>query len=248
MNASHLNVLFKDRLPHLKLLIFDILDSTNQKGIELLKNGIKDNCMIIAEIQTKGRGRLERVWESNNSKGIWASIVFPVSLDSHKYIKAISVAILEVIAELGINNASIKWPNDILIKNKKAAGILAESTSENNGLVLGFGLNVNQDKNDFSKDISNIATSLFLESGISFSKEETLINIADKFFYWINQTDDKLFDKYVKHSSSLGRICFIEGKKVYTKAILKNGGLLVINDKNKEETIYSGTLLYETCS
>jgi BirA family biotin operon repressor/biotin-[acetyl-CoA-carboxylase] ligase len=147
---------------------FETLESTNT----FLKDHIhdyKDRDVIFAFNQTKGHGRINRPWSSNKDS-LTFSILFKDDFlynnyDSLSIISAVSV--MQVLQKK-IDNVLIKWPNDIMVNNKKICGILAESRISNkmDGLILGIGLNVNNK----SFDASLNATSLYIES----NKEEDI--------------------------------------------------------------------------
>jgi BirA family biotin operon repressor/biotin-[acetyl-CoA-carboxylase] ligase len=152
-----------------KLQIFDQLASTNETAWELIEadRKLKDGTVVLAESQTRGRGRMGSEWHSAPGLGIWMSVVLKVSVPPDK------VAFLTAMASLAVANmlqqfvhlpAEIKWPNDVIIRGRKVCGILVEARSNvPDVFVLGIGLNVNQARNDFPEGLADIATSLRLE-------------------------------------------------------------------------------------
>ena len=138
---------------------FDEIDSTNS----YLKNSYKllDNFTFVsADYQSKGKGRNDRVWTSNKGE----NLMFSFLIKDDSLIKKASiisllsaVVVAQSIEKLCINNVSIKWPNDILVNDKKVCGILAEAKLPDY-LVVGIGLNVNQ--KEFPSDLRRPATSL----------------------------------------------------------------------------------------
>ena len=124
--------------------------------------------MVIAETQTKGRGRLGRSWESTPGKGLWLSLILRPKINSAALagitlITAVAMA-QAIDQETGIQ-VEIKWPNDLVYQGRKLAGILAEISGEMdliNYLVIGIGLNVAQSASDFPAELQEKATSLFL--------------------------------------------------------------------------------------
>ena len=165
-----------------KIIHFESIDSTNDYAKKIALKEM-DGTVIISEEQTKGRGRLKRKWYSKSMEGIWMSILLKPYIMPQKssFITLIAGAsVIKALNKLGIN-ATIKWPNDIIINNKKVAGILTELSSENdriNYIVLGIGINVKT--TDFSQEISEIATSLYKE-GYKISRVELIVNILNEF-------------------------------------------------------------------
>ncbi|MFN6992329.1 MAG: biotin--[acetyl-CoA-carboxylase] ligase [Fervidobacterium sp.] len=132
------------------------IDSTN----EFLKKNYRsfhDGAIVVAIKQTAGKGRMGRSWYSPEG-GLWYSVLFKpkIHLNLHVYTKVFSVAIVEVLRKIKVK-AYIKWPNDIYYNGKKLCGILSEAISENNNIVaivVGIGINVNNDIPDELKDIA----------------------------------------------------------------------------------------------
>ncbi|MCD6450221.1 MAG: biotin--[acetyl-CoA-carboxylase] ligase [Thermotogaceae bacterium] len=142
-----------------KIIRFDLIDSTNTYAIENYKH-LHDGDVIVARKQIRGRGRHGRNWHSP-SGGLWFSVVFkPRKIKNMNfYTKLVSVSLHEFLEEIGIKT-TIKWPNDILYKRKKLAGILTEGIYggiKPEVIVVGIGLNVN---NNIPKELSDVAISM----------------------------------------------------------------------------------------
>ena len=151
----------------MELLYLETVDSTNKYAKENLAN-IKDKTLIYANYQTAGRGRLNRKWNSNFGKNLYASFVLKPSKELKEVYsnltQYLSLVLAEVFEEYQLI-PTIKWPNDVRINGKKISGILAESIIERGelkGIVLGFGVNLNCSQEDIDK-IDQPATSLNLE-------------------------------------------------------------------------------------
>ncbi|GAB4326640.1 MAG: biotin--[acetyl-CoA-carboxylase] ligase [Candidatus Zixiibacteriota bacterium] len=145
--------------------------STNAAAIELAEAGAPEGTVVVAEEQTRGRGRLGRNWHSAPGLGIWSSVVLrpDVSPDS---ITGISIVAALAFAETADNqlglDVQLKWPNDGLINRRKVCGILVESTAEvgrSHYAVCGIGINVAHTESDFPPEIRPLATSLTLVAG-----------------------------------------------------------------------------------
>jgi len=145
-------------------------DSTNQIAKDLAIQGAREGSLVVAEAQSAGHGRLSRRWFSPYGKGIWCSVILypkinPVEVPPITMLA--SVAIAQAIREVVGVKAGIKWPNDIHLKGKKVCGILTEMGAEMERvryLVLGIGLNVNIESEDFPSTLREVATSLKIES------------------------------------------------------------------------------------
>jgi len=148
--------------------------STNDIAHELAQQGAAEGTLILSEEQTEGRGRLGRSWLSEKHQGIYLSLILrPLAKPPHAptFNLAAAVAVARAIEEVSGITADIKWPNDILIKQKKCCGILTEMNADLDRikyLVVGIGINVNHDS--FPEALKGQASSLFLEGGRRFSR------------------------------------------------------------------------------
>ena len=172
--------LFGKRIHH-----FFKTDSTNRVAFELGHAGEGEGTVVLAEEQTGGRGRAGRVWHSERATGVYLSLLLRPKL------APVQAPILTMMAGLSAHTAvesvtglavDLKWPNDLIIRGKKAGGILTEMHAEPGQIrfvVVGIGLNVNQER--FPVELANTATSLRLETGKSQSRMELLVRLLREF-------------------------------------------------------------------
>lgn len=149
--------------------------STQTIAYELARNGAKDGTLVIAETQTMGKGRMSRPWESTKGKGIWMTIIIRPDILPHQapqFTLVAAVSIVNAMKSLCHQfSPYIKWPNDILINGRKCTGILTEMIAEMDRvqcLLIGMGINVNQELSDFPEELHPIATSLRIEEKETF--------------------------------------------------------------------------------
>ena len=233
-----------------KIFHFETIDSTNNYAKKIALEEL-DGTVIISEEQTKGRGRVGRQWRSKSGEGIWMSIILKPDMIPQKapFITLIAGAsIVKALNKLGVETF-IKWPNDIIINNKKVAGILTELSTEVdkiNYIVLGIGINVKTI--EFSQEISNIATSLYKE-GHKVSRVDIVRNILEEFerlyLQYINHDlKDEILDICRKHSAIIGKDIYVimNGEKDLVKCldINKDGNLVIKNNENVIKEIMSG--------
>ena len=179
------------------------LNSTNDTARELASKGAKEGFAVVADSQTKGKGRLGRSWESPAGVNIYTSIVLRPSimpLFAPQLTLVAAVAMAETISKF-LNNGSgykpeptVKWPNDILINSKKTAGILTEMSSEIdriNFVVIGIGVNVNMTKKIFPEQLRQIATSLKEEADKEISRIDFIQTLYLNLETW--------YKRYLKH-------------------------------------------------
>ena len=173
-----------------EIIYYEELDSTQDEAKRIVDKPISNGTIIITDNQTKGKGTKGRKWYSAKGKNITITIVLYPNCyikDINKITIKIAETIQETIKELYGIELKIKEPNDLMLNNKKIAGILTEtSTISNkiNHMLIGIGLNVNQI--EFPEETINIATSLKKEYNKDFNIEELIIKIIEKIEKIIN--------------------------------------------------------------
>ena len=158
---------------------YQIVRSTNDLALQLAREGAPEGTLVLAEAQTGGRGRWGRRWLSPEGKGIWASLILRPEDDPGGTL-AVGVAsgIAEALRDRTGVDAEVKWPNDVVVGGRKLAGVLVERGGE--AYVVGFGVNVLQAKEDFPPELRDRATSLLLETGRAWDREELLWGILEE--------------------------------------------------------------------
>lgn len=164
-------------LQHLKLfkrtLYFPRLDSTNACLMKLAEQGEPEGTVVLTDEQTAGRGRFGRTWTAPPGTSLLVSVLLRPKVglaDSSKLNLVAALAVRRTLQGVAALSSAIKWPNDVLINGRKVCGILAETTTSTgsgtkSALVLGIGLNVNQDSQNFPVEFRDQATSLRIETG-----------------------------------------------------------------------------------
>jgi BirA family biotin operon repressor/biotin-[acetyl-CoA-carboxylase] ligase len=163
--------------------VFEQTTSTNDVVEKLARDGVKEGAVVFAESQTKGRGRLGRKWISPAHKGLWFSILLRPDLrpqETTQLTVASATALRRAIHnETGLS-PEIKWPNDILIRGKKVAGVLTELSAEVDRvkhIILGIGVDVNLVAGEFPAELKKTVTSLKIETGETVSRAELAVAI-----------------------------------------------------------------------
>lgn len=235
------------------ILHYDTISSTNLKAKEIA-NEVEDGTVVVSEEQTSGKGRLGRHWISPKGKGIWMSIILKPDIDPLHASKITLIGAAAVFQALNSRNikALIKWPNDLVIDNKKICGILTEMSSELNKihyLVIGIGINVNIDLEDFPAEMKNIATSLKIASGEIIDRKKLMADVLNSFekLYYQFISTNSLYDSITicrENSIFIGRdVKIVKFNKEYiAKAIdLDDDGQLIIEHKDGTiEKVFSG--------
>ncbi|TDS27411.1 biotin--[acetyl-CoA-carboxylase] ligase [Halanaerobium congolense] len=258
---SNLKEFLRNRV---KLKLFSETDSTNDQAKKYLKKmknpgDISDITIFAADFQEKGRGRRGHNWFSGGPEGLAASFLFSVDNYTEKIPLITAAAALAVSDTFDYFNlkTELKWPNDILVSQKKIAGILSElviDDDQNVFVIIGCGVNLNNYY--FKKEINNLATSYYLEKKEQIDKNiflsvliEKMNDYANDFFNskskeiimnWKNKLDlvGKIIDFNYKDKNYSGKI----------KEILDNGDLLIDfnNGQSKKVSSLNTSLDYKS--
>jgi len=166
LTPSEIKPLLKTKWIGKKIHHFHSLDSTNSKAYQLALNGAEEGEVVIAESQEKGRGRLGRQWFSPPFLNLYLSVILRPKIPPHQaslITLMAAVATADAIQKFSGLLPLIKWPNDILLRDRKVAGLLNEIHSEMDRIhfvILGIGVNFNVEEKMFPKEIRAAATSL----------------------------------------------------------------------------------------
>ena len=197
------------------ILYHDTVTSTNTLGFEAVESNTPHGTVILAEHQSEGKGRLGRVWHSPYGKNLYFSVALTrcphPSLSS--WLPLITgVALAESLEEVSGLTISLKWPNDVMIHEKKIAGVLCESRKKRETgmvFVVGIGINVNSEKKDFPEELRDIATSLQQESHRQFDRHALLalfLTIFESHYELLRVSNlQTLKSKYLSRCATLGR-------------------------------------------
>lgn len=236
-------------LRDVELSFFEEIGSTNtEMKNRLFDTGIPEKpWLFIAKRQSAGKGRLGRSFESPDA-GVYMSILFPSDFSGARLTAYVAVMVLEAIEELSGINADIKWVNDIYFGGKKLSGILCEGiiNAEEARLeasVIGIGINVLQ--TEFSKDVSEIATSLEEASGKKISRAELVARIAEKILKNLPGASEKeLMEKYRSKSNLLGKLLKVTrgDESFFARAVDINekAELIVVKETGEKIALNSG--------
>ncbi|MBI4709885.1 MAG: biotin--[acetyl-CoA-carboxylase] ligase [Nitrospirae bacterium] len=255
--------IFRGEIIGRELVFFQSAASTNDEALRLIQ--AKDNpegIVIFADSQERGRGRFNRSWVSPPDVNLYFTVVLKPPLhskDAALLTLMAAVAAVSAIREYTGLDAGIKWPNDILIRDKKAGGILAETKTNANGIIfaaVGIGLNVNLFMEMLPEEIRALATSLIKEKGEPVDRIKLLSHILSRMEHWykvlLNDGKKILIDECVKLSSTVGNMVDIiapDGvKSGIAEGISEDGALVLKSASGSVEMIYAGdvTVLKDT--
>lgn len=237
-----------------KVLYFDSLKSTMDMATQLALKNAGEGTVVIAETQTKGKGRLGRIWYSPKFKGLYFSLILrpKISMDKASIITLLAgVSICEAIKDYPGEETQIKWPNDIILRNKKLGGILTEvkaELDEVNFLIIGVGLNINNDK----KSLISGATSLRQESIEELSRlgifQNILYRLESNYCLFQKRGPAEVIEKWRSRSFTLGKRVKVYSHKEHIEGeavdIDSDGALLVRKDCGFTQKITAGDVVH----
>jgi BirA family biotin operon repressor/biotin-[acetyl-CoA-carboxylase] ligase len=212
------------------IVLFDRIDSTNGAAMRSARAAAAEGTLFLAEEQTMGKGRAGRSWTAMAGKSLLFSLLVRPPRGAGGLTPLLAVAAVRALGE-SCTGMMIKWPNDIYIGDRKAAGILAESRE--GMVVLGMGLNVNEVASDFPPDLRGTATSLRIESGRARTRGDILVSILneldDRYNVWCESGLQPFIEDIERHMLFIGERVRIEsGKESFTgvmKGLTKEGHL-----------------------
>ncbi len=219
--------------------------STNSVALDWLRQGAPAGAFVVADEQTRGRGRRGRSWHTPAGSAIAASIILrprPGALPQLTMAGALAIA--DVAEEVGVQGVRLKWPNDVLAGRRKLAGVLSEALWQGNelrGAVLGMGINVRVDFR--GSGLQGRATSLEAECGRRLERAHLLKLLLGRVEHWLGrQGDGRLFAAWRGRLSLPETPVVIEGLAGVPAAVRPDGALLLRDAAGQMHTLYGGDL------
>ena len=229
------------------------VQSTQDYAKKMAAEGAAEGTVVIAERQSEGRGRMGRAWSSPGG-GVYVSLILRPALrpaEATKIPLVAGVAVAGALEESTHLSPRLKWPNDVLIKGKKVAGILAEMGAEMDRLewiVVGIGINVNTEQADFPEELANSATSLKAEGGRTFERVKILQGILaelERCYDEFQHTGFEPFRRRWKEMSDMigAEVTVTRGDECEEGVAVdidEGGGLILENGDGRFQKILSG--------
>lgn len=199
--------------------------STNLEAFRLAEEGAAEGTVVIADAQSGGKGRLGRIWSSPAGTNLYCSVILRPQIRPHEapqltFLSAVAVA--RAMEQTAGVKPEIKWPNDVLIGGKKAAGLLNEMSAETDGInfvILGIGVNLNMTADQFPRDLRHPATSLFLETGVRVLRARYASCLLNEL--------DRLYSDFHDHGFALVR-------EEWQQRCNASGRRVIVSDGDKE--------------
>jgi BirA family transcriptional regulator, biotin operon repressor / biotin---[acetyl-CoA-carboxylase] ligase len=231
----------------------ETVDSTNRFAVGLAREGAPEGTTVIADHQTAGRGRLQRVWQSPPGCNLYLSVILRPAVapsEASQITLLAGVAVAETLALLCPEDVAIKWPNDVLIYNKKVCGILAETAAAgaSRAMIVGIGINVNIRNEDFDPGHRDAATSLLEETGRKHAREDLAFLLFDRLGKWYEtfQHDGfaKVREEWLSRSDMAGKRVRISFRDEICEGFMEgidgDGALLLADGQGNVQRITAG--------
>lgn len=215
-----------------RIELFDSLSSTNREAVQLAQADVEHGTVVAADGQTAGRGRLSRTWFSPPGANLYCSIILRAARPPERLTEWLSwlplisaLAAAEAIEQVSSIHVSVKWPNDLLISERKVGGILCESGTgirSDPFQIIGIGINVNVDHNDWPTELRDSATSIWQERKIAVDRNRLLAQLLLEL--------EQCLDELLVHGTNRIALayhqrCSTIGRRV--QATLGNGDIVV---------------------
>ena len=252
LNENSLKKHLHNKIIGSKLVVLDSVGSTNDYLKQLGNDGCPNGTVVAAREQTKGKGRLGRVWKTKKDDGIAFSVLLRPNIAPSE-VSAITplagLAVCKAIREYTGLDCRIKWPNDIIVGKKKLVGILTEMSAEFDAVeyvISGIGINV--DHSSFPEEIAFKATSIFLETGRHIDKNEflacVLTHIENEFLRSNLELNPTALEEYNDLCATIGRsVAFQRGSRRtegMAVGVAENGELKVMLSDGSIQLVNSG--------
>jgi BirA family biotin operon repressor/biotin-[acetyl-CoA-carboxylase] ligase len=237
-----------------RVCCLDATDSTNLQACRFGDDGEAEGLVVVADQQSSGKGRMGRRWESPAEVNLYASIllrpaILPLDAPQLTFLSAVAVC-RAIMSSTGLQ-ATVKWPNDVLLNGSKVAGLLNEMSAETdrvNYVVLGIGVNLNMRKDQFPEALRYPATSLAIAKGHPVSRLDftrSLLQEIDALYQvFLEQGSEPVFEAWQQLCDMTGKAVRVDCNDLLIEGIMAgladDGALLVRTATGKMERVYAG--------
>ena len=236
---------------------FEEIDSTNAFAKRLAIHGEPEGTLVYAESQTRGRGRWSRSWDSAKGKGLWFSLILRPDWDASSVSKLTLMAVTSMalaVERLTGLNPKVRWPNDLMMGEKKLAGLLAETSvvrEDVSYVVLGMGINVLHARKDFSADVRDKAISLRMAGVAHVDRvsllSEILLQLENDYKAIASRGFDFVLQRWASRSSILGKDVLVRVNHHEVEGVVKgfhdNGDLVLVAHDGEERRYSNGDVV-----
>jgi len=199
--------------------------------------GEPHGTVVVAEQQTAGIGRHGHCWRSDNTGGLYLSIILRIDTATPTLTMALGLAVQRAVNDVAGVTTDLRWPNDVMLNERKLAGILVQSAD--GALIAGIGVNVNQQA--FPEELRGIATSLRIETGREYSKDAVLDRVTAESLRYSAVPKTEILRRFEENSSYVrGKSVIVDDRISGMTAGLDGDGFLLLDTKDGPRTIFAG--------
>ncbi|MEK6251479.1 MAG: biotin--[acetyl-CoA-carboxylase] ligase [Actinomycetota bacterium] len=215
------------------------LDSTNDLARELAAGGAPQGTVVTAEEQVAGRGRQGRSWTAPAGKALlYSAIVRPLEQRHLVLPLAAPLAVAEAAEAMADVSCAIKWPNDVWIEGRKCAGVLIEARPQDGWAVIGVGLNVSIEPDEFPEELRETATSL----GADATVDGALQALNESLTRWTRADPQEVLAAFRERDALRGRQIAWDGGNGTAEGIDERGNLLVATGSGEQVSLGAGEI------
>jgi BirA family biotin operon repressor/biotin-[acetyl-CoA-carboxylase] ligase len=233
-------------LPQRTIYFHAQTDSTNTEALRLLRTGAPDGTVVVADMQTAGRGRLDRRWHSPAGSALMFSVLLRIKQGYSDIGMMASLAVVEALETFGVPGLGIKWPNDVQIDGRKVCGVLPEaewSGTTAMGVVIGIGINV---RVDFAGSSLEQTAANAEAPDRPIDRTRLLAAVLARLDHWTpHLTTQAVFDAWRARLNMLGRVVRIQqgdGRVSGTALRVERDGALILRGEEGELRVIAGDI------
>jgi BirA family biotin operon repressor/biotin-[acetyl-CoA-carboxylase] ligase len=203
----------------------------------LAARGEPHGTVVVAERQTSGIGRHGHSWHSEAGAGLYMSMILRLQAPGPTVTMALGLSVQRAIDDVAGVSADLRWPNDVMLNERKVAGIMVQAADE--ALIAGIGVNVNHPS--FPDELKGVATSLRIETGREHSKDALLDRIVAESLRYVQIGKSGILRRFEERSSYVrGKAVEVDGRLQGVTAGLDDNGFLLVQTATGMETIIAG--------
>jgi BirA family biotin operon repressor/biotin-[acetyl-CoA-carboxylase] ligase len=250
-NVEELRSYFLSRIIGRRIEYHEELESTNTEALRLAMENAPEGTVVIADAQSEGRGRLDRIWESPPSLNLYLSVVLRPDIPavSASLIPlAVGVTVAEVISKYCPGRVRLKWPNDVLVDGRKICGILTEMRTKADRvhfIIAGIGVNLNMRKLDFPREIRETATSLRIGTECEIDRLDVAVRLFENLERWyrifLSGGEAAIREKWLQYAEIIGKRIEVVFKSDTQRGIVvgldENGALLLEGETGVQQVL-----------
>jgi BirA family biotin operon repressor/biotin-[acetyl-CoA-carboxylase] ligase len=212
-------------------------ESTMKDAAALASKGEPHGTVVVAERQTSGIGRHGHSWHSEADGGLYMSMILRLQTPGPTLTMALGLAVQRAIDDLAGVSPDLRWPNDVMLNERKLAGIMVQAADD--ALIAGIGVNVNQ--RSFPDELSTIATSLRIETGREHSRDALLDRIVAESLRYVQIGKTGILRRFEERSSYVrGKAVEVDGRISGITSGLDDDGFLLVRTESGVEKIIAG--------